>query len=634
MFEPCLPENETERQSVLNSLNVLDSTSVEKLDRITRLAAKYFGVSTALVSLIDRDRQWFLSRYGLNAQETPRNISFCGHAILQSDPLVVTDTAKDPRFFDNPLVIGEPKISFYAGQQLLSLDGLPLGTLCIIDNHPQMFPQDKLADLHDFAAVVEEYLQSIERHIYTENLKCDLQRSEALFEQTFSQAAVGMALVSLQGYWLRVNPRICEMLQYSERELMDRTFQDITHPSDLNTDLEYLQKLLKNEINTYSIEKRYFRADGSTVWGQLTVALNRLPSGKPDHFISVIVDINERKAAEAELFALQHELEERVKIRTTELNFAVKKLHEEIENRIITEHQLSVEKERLRAITDNMPALISQIDAKERYLFANNAYKTWFGLEEASLQGMTVRDFMGESMYQIAKPMIVRVLAGEMVSYESELQTKNGLMFMHTTLVPCASEGFYILCMDITELKRLQLRLEYDVTHDVLTGLTNRRAFMRRLSDALQGCCYHKSIALLFIDLDGFKTINDSYGHDFGDLILKTFAKLLSACAGQHNSVSRLAGDEFTVILWPLTNPRNDVKEFCEKVLAQWAEISQVGNQKVHLSASIGAAISSCGDVKAEDLLAGADGAMYKAKSTGKGTYIICELGTNATTLK
>lgn len=207
---------------------------------------------------------------------------------------------------------------------MLSLDGLPLGTLCIIDSHPHPFPQDKLADLHDFAAVVEEYLQSIERHVYTENLKSDLQRTEALFEQTFSQAAVGMALVSLQGYWLRVNPRICEMLQYSERELMDRTFQDITYPLDLNTDLEYLQQLLKNEISTYSMEKRYFRADGSIVWVQLTVALNRLPNGKPDHFISVIVDISERKAAEADLFALQHELEERVEIRTHELNVVVK----------------------------------------------------------------------------------------------------------------------------------------------------------------------------------------------------------------------------------------------------------------------------------------------------------------------
>lgn len=117
MLEPCFPENEAERLSVLNSLNVLDSNSVEKLDRITRLAAKYFGVTIALVSLIDRDRQWFLSRYGLDARETPRNISFCGHAILQRETLVVPDTAKDPRFFDNPLVVGGPRIGFMSGSR-------------------------------------------------------------------------------------------------------------------------------------------------------------------------------------------------------------------------------------------------------------------------------------------------------------------------------------------------------------------------------------------------------------------------------------------------------------------------------------------------------------------------------------
>lgn len=101
---------------------------------------------------------------------------------------------------------------------------------------------------------------------------------------------------------------------------------------------------------------------------------------------------------------------------------------------------------------------------------------------------------------------------------------------------------------------------------------------------------------------------------------------MLSACAGERHSVSRLAGDEFTVILWPLTDPRREVSEFCENVLAQLATITQIGPQKVRLSASIGAAISPRGDVTEEMLLTRADGAMYQAKSAGKGTYAICEL--------
>nr|CEK27517.1 sensory box histidine kinase/response regulator [Yersinia ruckeri] len=528
---------------------------------------------------------------------------------MQRDALIVPDTAADPRFFDNPLVTAGPKIGFYAGQPLFSLDGLPLGTLCIIDSSPKEFSRDMASDLHDFSAIIEEYLRGIELNIYTDSLKSDLQRTEALFEQTFSQAAVGMALVSLEGYWLRVNPRICEILQYSEHELLERTFQDITHPDDLNSDLELLKQLLDNKINTYSIEKRYFRADGSITWTQLTVALNRLPNGHPHHFISVVMDISERKAAEADLFALQHDLEERIEDRTQKLNVVVNRLH--------------LEKERLHAITDNMPALISQIDVDEHYLFANSAYKNWFGLDDTCLKTMTVREFMGEKAYATAKPMIVRALRGETVSFENELQTRKGALVVHTTLVPCKTQGFYILSMDISELKQLQQRLEYDVTHDILTGLTNRRAFLHQLSETLSNCGPQQQMALLFIDLDGFKTVNDNFGHDFGDQILKTFAKLLSDCSDSHNSVSRLAGDEFTVILWPLTEPRRQVSEFCEKVLTQLATIEKIDRQQVKLSASIGAAISSDGEISTKALLTKADAAMYRAKSAGKGTYAI-----------
>ena len=114
----------------------------------------------------------------------------------------------------------------------------------------------------------------------------------------------------------------------------------------------------------------------------------------------------------------------------------------------------------------------------------------------------------------------------------------------------------------------------------MLTGLTNRRAFLRRLSGTLQACCHQRQMALLFIDLDGFKTLNDSYGHDFGDVILKTFAKLLSACAGERHSVSRLAGDEFTVILWPLTAPRREVNEFCERCWRSWPAFRRSVNKR------------------------------------------------------
>ncbi|SDK62761.1 PAS domain S-box-containing protein [Catalinimonas alkaloidigena] len=124
-----------------------------------------------------------------------------------------------------------------------------------------------------------------------------LARSEEQFRQTFDHAAIGMALVSTKGAWLRVNRQVCELLGYTEKELMQKTFQDVTHPDDLEIDLLYVQQLLNRQINTYRMEKRYFHKSGSTVWVNLAVSLVRDERGRPLHFVSQIEDITERKIA-------------------------------------------------------------------------------------------------------------------------------------------------------------------------------------------------------------------------------------------------------------------------------------------------------------------------------------------------
>src|SRR5262245_34570540 len=118
--------NEQERLTTLYKLNLLDTPSEERFDRITRIAARLFNSPIALISLIDFNRQWFKSCFGFNVTETPREISFCAHAILDDEVLVIRDTLNDPRFVDNPFVVGEPYIRFYAGQPLYALDGVKL----------------------------------------------------------------------------------------------------------------------------------------------------------------------------------------------------------------------------------------------------------------------------------------------------------------------------------------------------------------------------------------------------------------------------------------------------------------------------------------------------------------------------
>ena len=162
MIKPPFPIDEAERLDTLRRLNVLDTPPEERFDRLTRLAKRLFDVPIALVSLVDANRQWFKSCQGLDATQTPRDISFCGHAILGEDIMVVTDACSDERFVDNPLVTGEPKVRFYAGFPLSAANGNKLGTLCLIDHAPRSMSEDDLRLLDDLATMVEEELAAIQ----------------------------------------------------------------------------------------------------------------------------------------------------------------------------------------------------------------------------------------------------------------------------------------------------------------------------------------------------------------------------------------------------------------------------------------------------------------------------------------
>lgn len=160
MKEPEYPFDETVRLLSLHSLRIMDSAPEERFDRVTRMAKRLFDVGICLVSLVDSDRQWFKSKQGLEACETSREVSFCGHAILQEQAFVVEDAHADERFADNPLVQGDPNVRFYAGYPVHSPEGRRIGTLCLIDSKPRSFSEKDVATLKDFAALVDDELAS------------------------------------------------------------------------------------------------------------------------------------------------------------------------------------------------------------------------------------------------------------------------------------------------------------------------------------------------------------------------------------------------------------------------------------------------------------------------------------------
>ncbi len=162
MIPPAEAANEAERLRSLRTLNILDTLPEERFDRLTRLARRLFGVPIALVSLVDANRQWFKSCDGLATKETPRDISFCGHAILSGEILMIPDALLDERFHDNPLVVGEPGVRFHAGCPLIGPNGSRLGTLCLIDREPRRLDDNDLELLRDLADMAEQELAAVQ----------------------------------------------------------------------------------------------------------------------------------------------------------------------------------------------------------------------------------------------------------------------------------------------------------------------------------------------------------------------------------------------------------------------------------------------------------------------------------------
>ena len=154
-----LPADEAQRVRSLNRLGVLDTDSEARFDQLTQMVSDVLDVPIALVSLVDADRQWFKSKVGIEATETPRDLAFCAHAILDDGVLQVPDVLADERFADNPMVAGDPRLRFYAGAPLTLSDGSKAGTLCVIDYRPRLLSDEQLAELRRLADLVTVELE-------------------------------------------------------------------------------------------------------------------------------------------------------------------------------------------------------------------------------------------------------------------------------------------------------------------------------------------------------------------------------------------------------------------------------------------------------------------------------------------
>jgi diguanylate cyclase (GGDEF)-like protein/PAS domain S-box-containing protein len=304
------------------------------------------------------------------------------------------------------------------------------------------------------------------------------------------------------------------------------------------------------------------------------------------------------------------------------------------------EAALRESEERMRLVANNVPALISYVDREQRYRFSNRTHGDWFGIAHEGMEGRTVAEVFGEEAYARMREDIERCMAGEGVEFELITASGGKARTLQMACVPHLGPkgevlGLYMLANDVTALKRaqedlrgaaLQLqhdarRLEFLAHHDTLTGLPNRVMFADRAREAVAHARRHdKTAAFLFLDMDNFKQVNDSLGHEVGDNLLKLMASRLKANVRGDDFVARIGGDEFCVLLQDIAEPR-EAAAVAQKLLHELSRPYRIGAHDVMSGASIGiACVPQDGD-EVHTLLRLADHAMYRAKELGRNCF-------------
>lgn len=291
------------------------------------------------------------------------------------------------------------------------------------------------------------------------------------------------------------------------------------------------------------------------------------------------------------------------------------------------QNALAAGEDRLRTITDNLPVLIAYIDREQRFQFANGTYRDWLGLDPASLVGQRVLDMVGPALYEERRINIDRALAGERVDFEMQSTTQGVPRHLQISYLPDrrpdgSVSGIYTLSTDVTVLKTAEQQMRQLARYDTLTGLPNRLQVEEKLPEAMARCARsRRPMALMFLDVDKFKTINDTLGHAAGDEVLKEFGHRLLACVRKTDTVARLAGDEFVVILEGL-NSIDEPQFVARKIIATIGGEFQVLGHPLAVSTSLGIVLYEGGnDVSPARLLARADEALYEAKAAGRNTF-------------
>ncbi len=748
MSDPHDPtDREALRLAALAGYAVLDTAPEAGFDDITELAARVFGTPVALVSLVDRERQWFKSRVGFEPAQTARDVAFCNVAIQGAEVLVVPDTHRDPRFSGNPLVTGAAGVRFYAGAPLLTPQGHAVGTLCLMDRQPREFSAAQAAALavlsRQVVAQLELRRQQMALAASVETLRAE---HEALLQarQRLQDSETRMGLVlrgANDGWWdwdlvtgLRYqSPRGWSMLGYADEALPydDRLWERLIHADDQVRVDRAIVDAMRSGAAHFSFEMRLRHQDGHDIPVLSRGYVLRNEQGRAVRLSGTNTDLTELRRAEQARLDVQDNyetlftnsmdgvLQTQPDGRVLAANPAACRMLGYTQEELCRRHRdelldttdprlaaLLLERQHsgrargelrmLRASGEAFEVEITSSVFRDRQgrKLASAVFRditerrTWARRLEESLNllhnlaqhvpgvlyqyrrdasGRTSFPFASQGLWDIYELTPEQVLADSSAvaarlhpedaaavaaAIEASARTLQPWRQAYRVVLPEQGERWrqgeaqpellpdgsvlwHGFITDITARKQAEAETHRLAYFDALTGLPNRRLLLERIAHALAVTRRTGHVgALLFIDLDNFKQINDARGHSVGDALLQQVAQRLSQGLRSEDTVARLGGDEFVVLL-------NDVgpdieagaraaMAVAEKVREVLDSPYEIGGTSYGSSGSLGITLFPKQQEQVDDLLREADIAMYRAKSAGRNRIAFFESGMQA----
>lgn len=571
--------SEERRLRTLHSYAVLDTPAEPAFDDLTELAAELCAAPTALISLVDAERQWFKSRRGIDAQETPRGESFCVHALGSHDVLVIPDASLDPRVADYQCVREEPRYRFYAGAPLVAADGAVLGTLCVVDTKPRDLASAQRRYLAVLAAQVVAQLEIRRQAAELITVVREMSETKRMLDGVLRHTDVLIYAKDLAGRYVMVNPAIQQATRVTE-DMIGRTDHDL-FAREIADEYRRNDRRIMTAGQRQVFTERIVHEDGTHRSYQSTKFPVYDDAGVIIGMAGVSTDVTDLETSRA--------------------------AHEDAEIR-------------LRTVVEQSPVAISVIAETGVLVYVNPAAVALCGAAHSSeLHGRHALDLVVSDQRESIAALITSVLAGEPTTKSGRtqlLRVDNRIVQVEFTISRIQYSGVPALqaeVRDITADLSDRENLEHAANTDALTHLLNRRAWALRVQAIVGDRSAARRpgvLVIAMIDIDHFKIYNDTYGHPAGDDLLLHIAQVFQANIRPDDVLARWGGEEFVVALPCPTaadalgildrlNAAMPTPQTCSIGYAEWTE-------RDDLDACIGRA----------------DKALYAAKNAGRNCII------------